>query len=70
MDCWQCERPAHGVCIFCGRAVCKDHVQSIPNILSVFANKEGIKKAIVVQDALFCGICKPNEAPVTLDNLD
>jgi len=70
MDCWRCERPAHGVCIFCGRAVCKDHVQSIPNILAIFTNKEGIKKAIVVQDALHCGICKPAEEPVALENLD
>ena len=26
MQCWNCDKPASGVCAFCGRAVCKEHV--------------------------------------------
>jgi hypothetical protein len=70
MDCWKCERPAHGVCAFCGRGVCKDHTQSIPNILAVFSSKDEVKKAIVVQDALYCGLCRPAEEPVPLENIE
>jgi len=71
MNCWHCERPAHGICAFCGRGICKEHAQTMPNILSIYRGKEDNKlKAIVVADALYCGICKPKEEPVELEMLD
>ncbi len=69
MNCWQCERPAQGCCIFCGRGVCKAHVSLAPHIVSVYKGQDGVQKAIVVADTLQCGICKPNEAPVPLEDL-
>jgi len=30
MNCWHCDRPAHALCQFCGRAVCKDHFNYVP----------------------------------------
>ncbi|MBI4615136.1 MAG: hypothetical protein HY720_16095 [Planctomycetes bacterium] len=70
MNCWHCERPAHGTCAFCGRAVCKAHAQSLPNILALYTGTGGVKKAIVVGNALFCGACSPNETPVEMKELD
>jgi len=69
MDCWECNRPSHGVCRFCGRGVCRDHVKLKPYILSVFKNHDGKNAAIIVEDALYCGKCTPREAPVVLKGL-
>ena len=70
MNCWNCERPAQGCCAFCGRGVCKDHVTTLPHIMSLYAGKDGVQKAIVCADALFCGLCKPNDMPVPLKELE
>ena len=70
MNCWHCERPAHGVCVFCGRGICKEHVQTMPNILALYRDKLEILKAVVVADALCCGVCKPKENPVNVEWLD
>lgn len=66
MNCWHCERPAYGACRFCGRGVCKEHIKSMPFILAAYSEKESVK-AIVVEDALFCGVCKPNDEPIDLE---
>ena len=70
MNCWHCDRPAHGTCIFCGRAICKEHAQTMPNVLTVYRDKGEKLKAIVVAEALYCGVCKPREAPVDVEWLD
>lgn len=70
MNCWHCDRPAHGVCVFCGRGVCKEHAQSMPNIVAMYKSKDGVLKAIVVEDALYCGVCRPKEDPVEMEWLD
>ena len=69
MNCWHCERPAQGGCAFCGRGICKDHVQELPNILSTYRGEDGVHRAIVVADALYCGVCRPNDEPVPLEGL-
>jgi hypothetical protein len=69
MNCWHCERPAHGTCRFCGRAVCKEHAKSLPRIEQVFCDDHGKYKALVVADALWCGVCEPREDPVDLPEL-
>lgn len=69
MNCWHCERPAHGVCKFCGRGICKQHIKTMPSILSLYTNKEGITKAIVAGDTLYCGVCKPKEEPIEMKEL-
>lgn len=70
MNCWHCERPAVGACVFCGRGVCKDHAQSMPHPLSVYRTKEGKLNALVVPDALYCGVCKPKEDPVDISEIE
>jgi len=69
MECWICARPAAAVCSFCGRAVCKDHAQVHPQIISVYGGSGEDKKAIVVPDAIWCGQCHPREDPVVLSSL-
>jgi hypothetical protein len=70
MNCWICERPAHAVCQFCGRAVCRDHVSTLPAILATFQDADRHLQALVAPDAVFCGTCKPRGRPVKLDGLD
>jgi len=69
MNCIHCERTAHATCRFCGRAVCKDHIRSFPYIVSLYRGEDGIQKAVVVPDAVYCGSCKPREQPVPLPEL-
>ena len=69
MDCWHCERPAHAVCAFCGRAVCKSHAQELPNVLAVVTGKGGKQQVLAVPNAVWCGVCKPREEPVDLDEV-
>jgi hypothetical protein len=70
MNCWHCDRPAHGTCKFCGRAVCREHTQTLPHIVDVFHTKSGAYRALVVGDALYCGVCDPKEDPISMDVLD
>lgn len=66
MECWHCDRPAHGTCRFCGRGVCREHAKSMPFVLEAWP-KDGKLEALVVGDVLHCGVCKPKKEPVTLD---
>ncbi|MBI4567326.1 MAG: hypothetical protein HY719_02905 [Planctomycetes bacterium] len=70
MNCWHCDRPAHGACVFCGRGVCKQHAKSMPSLVQVYRDKAGAMKAIVTENALHCGVCRPREDPVDLPELD
>jgi hypothetical protein len=69
MDCWHCRRTAVGSCRFCGRGVCEDHVDTRPYVLDLFRGASGTR-AIVVEDALFCGTCSPRPDPIDLPELD
>ncbi len=70
MNCFNCEKEAVGVCVFCGRAICKKHVQKLPNILAAYDEDRDKPKVIVVKDALYCGICKPLPQSVSLEDLE
>ena len=69
MDCWHCKRTAVGACRFCGRGICEDHVRTHPYILELFRSREETR-ALVVEDALFCGACHPRPDPLDLPELD
>lgn len=70
MECWHCERPSHATCKFCGRAVCKTHAQEKPYIIHAYRTSTGVYKAFVVAGAVWCGICTPQQDPVTLKDLE
>jgi hypothetical protein len=69
VNCWHCDRPAHALCLFCGRAVCRDHVNSLPHLLAVYQGAQDTPKGLVVPDAIHCGVCEPRDDPVSLDVL-
>jgi hypothetical protein len=69
MDCWHCRRAAVGVCRFCGRGICENHVESKPFVLELFRGASGAK-ALVVEDALYCGACTPRPQLLDLPELD
>ncbi len=69
MNCIHCDRTAHANCRFCGRAVCKEHLQAMPYIVNLYTGEKGDHMAIVVPDAVYCGICKPRERPVPMPEL-
>ena len=69
MNCIHCDRTAYATCRFCGRAICKDHIKLFPYIVGLYRGEDGNQKAIVVPDAVYCGICKPREQPVALPEL-
>ena len=69
MDCWTCRRTAVGSCRFCGRGVCEDHAEEKPYILELFRGSAATK-ALVVENALFCGSCRPRPDPIDLPELD
>jgi hypothetical protein len=71
MDCWHCRKSALGSCRFCGRGLCEDHAQTQPFILQLYrGGKDQVPRALVVEDALYCGICTPRPDPVDLPELD
>ncbi len=70
MDCWSCERPALGSCRFCGRGVCREHARSHPFIIALYRQaKRDVVRALVVEDALHCGVCRPRGDAVDLPEL-
>jgi hypothetical protein len=69
MDCWHCKRTAVGTCRFCGRGICEDHVQLHPFILETYRSHE-TTKVLVVEDALYCGVCTPRPDPLDVPELD
>ena len=70
MDCWHCRKSALGVCRFCGRGLCEDHAQEHPYILDLYRDKDGsVMKVLVVEDALYCGICTPRPDPIDVPEL-
>jgi len=69
MNCWHCERPAHSSCIFCGRAVCREHVKNLPHIVALYRDEKNSVQALVTPEAVHCGVCKPLGRPVKLEEL-
>ncbi len=72
MDCWICnKKTALGVCRFCGRGLCEDHAKFLPFILELYNSRSKASvKALVVEEALYCGVCKPRPEPVELSELE
>jgi len=69
MQCWICAGPAAAGCRFCGRAVCRDDAKSHAFVLEVYESG-GTHYGLAVEDAIWCGICKPRPDPVLMDFLD
>jgi hypothetical protein len=69
MKCHKCGTDPIGVCAFCGRAVCDDCKATMPFILTMYVGDEGVPKAVVVSNALWCRTCKPQPEPIPMPEL-
>jgi hypothetical protein len=69
MQCTRCEKQAQATCRFCGRAVCNSHIQNMNYIVTVFIPPNQDPRSLVVADAVFCGICKPQPRPLEMPYL-
>lgn len=67
--CWVCGKPAEASCRFCGRFVCKDHASKYPYFMAVYVGAANVPKAIVVADAIWCGICRPQPEPIEMPEM-
>ncbi|MCI0343952.1 MAG: hypothetical protein L0221_00725 [Chloroflexi bacterium] len=71
MTCWFCDRPGRGTCRFCGRAICEQHAKTGPYVLEAYRSLVRDRaEALVVEDALLCGTCRPRPQPVPMPELD
>ena len=55
--------------MFCGRAVCREHVREMPHIVALYRDQKGWQQAIVTARAIYCGVCEPREYPVAMPEL-
>ncbi len=70
MKCFFDENDARGECRFCGRAVCRDHAEKrMPYIATIYVGENNLPKAVAVEDALWCGTCKPAAEPIPMPEL-
>jgi hypothetical protein len=62
MKCIKCDQEARAVCQFCGRAVCKEHIQKA-RFVTGYTSRAGFwgssDNAVSVEDAVWCGECHP-----------
>lgn len=71
MTCWFCDSAARGTCRFCGRGLCVEHATTGPYLLEVYRSTGRERaEALVVEDALQCGTCRPRPQPVPMPELD
>jgi hypothetical protein len=50
--------------------VCKTHTKEMPYIIHTYRTTAGTYKAIVVSGAVYCGVCKPKQDPISLIDLE
>jgi hypothetical protein len=70
MKCVHCDTEASAICRWCGRAVCESHIKTMTYIISVYVGGKKVPKSLVVADAVWCGVCKPQPEPIEMPYLD
>ena len=70
MICWSCDDPAKGVCIFCGRAVCQEHVEKKVHIMAMYDEDSDVPHALITKNALYCGRCEPHPKAIPMPELE
>ncbi len=68
-SCWECGEPAQATCRFCGRFICRDHASKMPYVVTIYVGENKTPKAIVVADAIWCGLCHPHPEPVPMPDI-
>jgi hypothetical protein len=44
-------------------------MKKMPAILTIYVGEANTPKAVVVSDALYCGVCKPQPEPIEMPEL-
>jgi hypothetical protein len=44
-------------------------MKNMPAILTIYVGEANTPKAVVVADALYCGVCKPQPEPIEMPEL-
>ncbi|MFI1989605.1 hypothetical protein [Actinoplanes sp. NPDC020271] len=71
MLCWFCAEAARATCRLCGRGVCVEHARFGPYVLEISRSSVRDRaEALVVEDAVQCGVCRPRPQPVPIPELD
>lgn len=70
MKCVHCSEQAQAICRWCGRAVCSNHIKTMTYIITVYIGSKKVPKSLVVADAVWCGVCKPQPEPIEMPYLD
>ena len=68
MRCWACGAEADGICRFCGRGVCKTHARARAFLFEAW-DDAGTLRALAVEDALSCGVCRVHAQPIDAEFL-
>ena len=50
--------------------MCGDHIKTMTYIISVYVGGKKVPKSLVVADAVWCGVCKPQPEPIEMPYLD
>ena len=69
MQCWECDLPARAACCFCGRFICKNHAASHLSIMAMYLGNQETPKSVVINNAIWCGICEPIEEPIPMPEM-
>jgi hypothetical protein len=63
MKCICCDEEARAICRFCGRAVCREHIQQEHLVLGYRSAAVGLFsstwRTLSVREAVWCGQCHP-----------
>jgi hypothetical protein len=57
------------VCRFCGRGICKTHARTQAFLFAAWQTESGLR-GLGIEDALWCGVCRPRPEAVALEFLD
>lgn len=69
MNCYFSGKPATCMCVFCGRFMATEHRESKLHIQAAFDEDADATRFVVVQDASWCGDCKPVSKPVSVGEI-
>jgi hypothetical protein len=69
MKCIKCDNEARGICKFCGRAVCEEHIETKAFVQTIYIGSNNTPRAIAVKDAVYCGTCEPVSHPIDMPEI-
>ncbi len=69
IECWISGKTPSAACAFCGRFIAEEYMQKLPLSMSIYVGKNNVPKVIVVADAIWCGVCRPQPEPIEMPEI-